>query len=316
MMHDKIGSFKPRNRVFLAPMLEPNDIAFRLLCKKAGSGLNFNGMINPLSKQELVLDDSPALQIFCIKTKGIKEFIKKYEKKVPLFDFNLGCPSTLAAKMGFGSFMHNDIDSIEKILKEMRESTKKPITIKIRKSENAEKIIKMAEKYVDAITIHPRTQKQGYSGDPDMEFALKVKRETSLPIIYSGNVTAKNAHELLKHFDFIMIGREAIGNPNIFSEIKDILGKEKQGVNESIGRRQSTMIDSEAQNCEQHKRKNFQFKDYLKLAKKYNLYFRQIKLQAMNFTKSKENAKKLREEIGKAETIQDIEKAFNSVESQ
>lgn len=285
-MHDKIGNFKPRNRVFLAPMLEPNDIAFRLLCKRAGSGLNFNGMINPLSKQELVLDDSPALQIFCIKTKGIKEFIKKYEKKVPLFDFNLGCPSTLAAKMGFGSFLHQDLKTIEEILKEMRESTKKPIMIKIRKSENTEKIIKIAEKYVDAIAIHPRTQKQGYSGEPDMEFALKVKKETKLPVIYSGNVTVKNAHELLKHFDFIMVGREAIGNPNVFSEI---LGKQ---------------------------RKRFEFKDYLKLAKKYNLYFRQIKLQAMNFTKSKENAKKMREEIGKAETIKDLERAFNSVESQ
>jgi tRNA-dihydrouridine synthase B len=286
MMHTKIGNFKPRNRVFLAPMLEPNDIAFRLLCKQAGCGLNFNGMINPLSKQVLTLDDSPALQIFCTRTKGINDFIKKYEKKAPLFDFNLGCPSTLAEKMKFGSFMHYDLESIEEILKEMRESTKKPITIKIRKSENAEKIIKMAEKYVDAITIHPRTQKQGYSGEPDLEWALKIKSEVKLPIIYSGNVTRENAKELLGKFDFIMVGREAIGNPNIFSEI---LNK---------------------------KRKRFEFKDYLKLAKKYNLYFRQIKFQAMNFTKGKENAKKMREEIVKAEKIEDLERIFNAVESQ
>ena len=195
-----IGKFKPKNRLFLAPMLEPNDIAFRLLCKKAGCALTYTGMINPLSKQKIILDDKPAIQIFCTKPKGIKEFIKKHEKKAVLFDFNLGCPSTLAEKMGFGSFLHEDIDAIEEILKVMRESTSKPITIKLRKSAKARDIAKMAEKYVDAIGIHPRTQKQGYAGEPDFEFAMRLKSESCLPIIYSGNVNASNIPKLLDNF--------------------------------------------------------------------------------------------------------------------
>jgi len=32
----KIGKLKLKSWFLLAPMLEPNDIAFRLLCKKAG----------------------------------------------------------------------------------------------------------------------------------------------------------------------------------------------------------------------------------------------------------------------------------------
>jgi tRNA-dihydrouridine synthase B len=282
-MKDKIGKFKPKNRFFLAPMLEPNDIAFRLLCKKAGCGLTYTGMINPLSKQKLILDDKPAIQIFCTKPKGIKEFIKKHEKKAVLFDFNLGCPSTLAEKMGFGSFLHEDIDAIEKILQVMRESTKKPITIKLRKSPKTYKIAKMAEKYVDAIGIHPRTQKQGYSGEPDFEFAMRLKSESCLPIIYSGNVNESNIKKLLENFDFVMIGREAIGKPNIFSKL--------------IG-----------------KKEKIKFKDYLKLAKKYKLFFRQIKYQAINFTKGMENAKSIRDKLSRTTNVKEIKETMKKVD--
>ena len=48
----KIGNLVLKNRIFLAPMLEPNDIAFRMLCKKAGAGLTFTGMIHPLSQKK------------------------------------------------------------------------------------------------------------------------------------------------------------------------------------------------------------------------------------------------------------------------
>lgn len=92
-MKNNTGEFKPtslgasklkgaRNRFFLAPMLEPNDIAFRLLCKKAGCGLTYTGMINPLSKQKLNLEDNPAIQIFCTHVKGVEEFIKNMKKKL------------------------------------------------------------------------------------------------------------------------------------------------------------------------------------------------------------------------------------------
>lgn len=279
----KIGNLKLENPFFLAPMLEPNDIAFRTLCKKAGAGLTYTGMINPLSQQKIVLDDKPAIQIFCTKEEGVKEFMKKYDPYVSLWDFNLGCPSKLAKKLGFGSFMHNELEQIENILKIMRENTKKPLTIKIRKSKQTEKIIKIAKKYCDAICIHPRTSEQGYSGIPDIEFALKIKKKLKIPVIYSGNVNEKNAKDLLNKFDFVMIGREAMGNPQVFSKLTNRIGVKEPW-------------------C---------FKDYLTLAEKYHLYFRQIKMQAMCFTKSMYDAKEKRNAISKAKTLQEIKKIFN-----
>lgn len=277
----KIGKLKLKNRFLLAPMLEPNDIAFRLLCKKAGCGLTYTGMTSPLSKQKMYLDDKPAVQLFGNNANGIKSFIKKYDSKVSLWDFNLGCPSKLSRRLEHGAFMHKDVKAIEEILKAMRSATKKPVTIKLRKSDNAIEIAKMAKKYVDAIGIHARTSGQGYSGEVDYDFALKLKKAVSVPVIYSGNVNEKNVAKILKDFDFVFIGREAIGDPGIFSRLN---------VKES----------------------KINFGDYLKLAKKYQLYFRQIKFQAMNFTKGISGAKKIRLGLVGAKTVLDVKRVMKT----
>jgi tRNA-dihydrouridine synthase len=280
-----IRGLKPKNRLFLAPMLEPNDIAFRMLCKKAGSGLNFTGMYSPRTREKIFLDDKPAMQIMCNSADFVSDFIKKYDSQVYLWDLNLGCPSIIAKKNGFGVFLQDKPQKIEEILKAMRASTEKPITVKLRKSSYTLSIIKIAEKYVDAICIHPRTKEQGYSGKPDLDFALLVKKSTHLPVIYSGNVNRTNFKELLNKFDFLMIGREAIGNPSIFAEL---LGKSKQKIT---------------------------FFDYLKLAEKYDLKYAQIKFQAMNFTKGLKNAKEIREKLVSAKTVEDIKKAYKSLKN-
>jgi tRNA-dihydrouridine synthase len=277
-MHTQIKNFKPKNRIFLAPMEKINDIAFRLLCKKCNCGLTYTGLTNPLTPKELILDDKPVLQIFSRDEKGIKKFMKKYESKVSFFDFNLVCPSKLAKKHGFGSYLTN-LKTIEKILKTMKSSAKKPITIKIRKSKISFELLELAEKYCDAIAIHARTKEQGYSGEPDLNFALKIKEESKIPVIYSGNVNENNYKNLLEKFDFVMIGRSCMGHPEIFAKLT--------GKNAKIS-----------------------FKNYLKLALKYKLPFKQIKLQAMCFTKGIRNSRKLRNNLAKCKNVEDILKIY------
>ncbi len=268
--------FNLKSKVFLAPMEGINDIAFITLCKKAGAGIIFSEMTHPLTQQKIFTDEKLVIQLFSTNEKGIKEFVKEYDKKVFGWDFNLGCPAKTAKKHGFGVFLQ-DLNSIEKILQTIRSSTKKPFFIKLRKSQQTLEILKITEKYCDAITIHPRTQEQGYSGKPDLKFATSLKKKTKLPIIYSGNVDEKNYKKLLKKFDYLMIGRRAIGDPNVF-------------------------------NFFSKKKTNFDFKDYLKLAEKYKLPFKQIKFQAVNFTKRKPDAKKLRLEIFKTKNLEELKK--------
>ena len=274
----KIGKLKLQNRLFLAPMLEPNDIAFRLLCKKAGCTLTYTGMISPLSKKSFSIDDHPAVQLFGNSGKSIRDFISNHQSS-SLWDFNLGCPSKLSRKLEHGAFMHEDVNKIKRIVRIMKESTEKPVTIKLRKSPNAIKILKSVVDKIDAVGIHPRTFSQGYSGLPDYDFALKLKEESPVPVIYSGNVDEKNAKEILKEFDYVFIGRSAVGDPGIFSRI---LGKKN----------------------------SIEFSDYIKLAEKYDLPFRQIKFQAMNFTKGMENAKALRRKIILTKTVDEVERVI------
>ena len=277
----KIRNLELRNRFFLSPMLEPNDIAFRLLCKRAGAALTYTGMVNPLSKQKIYFDDEPALQLFGATPKGIKEFIKKHDSKVSLWDFNLGCPSKLSRKLAHGAFMHRDFENIEAILKTMRDSTEKPVSIKLRKSPQALDIVRIANKYCDLIGIHARTSEQGYSGKADYSYALKVKGASKVPVIYSGDVNLENYKKILKDFDFVFVGRAAVGNPGIFSEF---LGK-------------SCALD---------------FFDYLELAKKYELQFRNAKYHAMQFSKGLFNGASIRRKIMMAKTFDELSFAMKT----
>jgi len=277
----KIKNLKLKNRIFLAPMHQINDIPFRLLCKKAGASLTYTGLTNPQTKEKLFLDDKPALQFACNSTKGLREFIKKQDKNISLYDFNLGCPSPHAKSSKIGYFMIENTKIIKEILKTIKQNTKKPITIKIRimNDKTLLNIIKLAEKYCDAISIHPRTQPQGYSGEPDLSFARKIKHLTKLPVIYSGNINSKEqAEKMLAEFDFIMIGRASIGNPNIFSELTNA------------------------------KNKKIKFSDWLKLAKnkKYNISDSQIKFQALNFIRDFVGAAKTRNIIANTKDTQEI----------
>jgi tRNA-dihydrouridine synthase len=268
----------PEKRVFLAPMEEVNDIAFRLMCKEAGAGLTFTQLTSPLDPREQILEDKPILQIFSNTKKGIKEFVKRYDKKVSGWDFNLGCPATTAKKQGYGSYL-TDLNLIEEIIREIRKNTKKLFSIKIRKSQIAFDLLKLAEKYCDWIAIHPRTRIQGYSGEPDLNWAIEFKKKSKIPVIYSGNVDEKNYQKFLTIFDYVMIGRKAIGHPEIFSKIT------------------KTKFEKT-------------FQDYLRLAIKYNLPFRQIKFQAMQFTKGKRDSRKLRLKIFKTKTIEELKKVI------
>jgi len=272
-----------KNPYFLAPMHNINDIVFRKLCKKAGAGLCWTELVNPESKKPIDLSDHPVVQLVCNQTKGIKEFIKKHDKNIVMYDFNLGCPSPHAKQSKVGWYMHKDFEKIKEILKEIRKHTKKPICIKIRKLDPkaTKEILKIAEEYCDIIAIHPRTCKQGYSGTPDIKYALKIKKQTNLPIIFSGNITnKKQADNILKQFDYIMIGRKAIGNPNIFGDLTN-------------------------------NKSNITFDDYLKQAKKHHIDFNQIKRQAMTFTKGQRNSSKKREKIVFAKSINEIKKILS-----
>ena len=109
----------------------------------------------------------------------------------------------------------------------MADSTKKPVTAKIRmgfsRGENtAVETAKTLEAAgAAAVTVHGRTREQYYEGDADWQVIADVKRAVNIPVIGNGDVRrGQDALDMMERTgcDAVMIARGALGNPWIFRE--------------------------------------------------------------------------------------------------
>jgi len=75
-----------------------------------------------------------------------------------------------------------------------------------------------------AITIHGRTREQFYSGKVNLDVIKRVKQAVKIPVIGNGDVTdAASYNKMLETgCDAVMIGRGALGSPEIFSTLQGI----------------------------------------------------------------------------------------------
>ena len=133
---------------------------------------------------------------------------------------------------GGGSSLLRQPWHLAEIVKAVREAVAIPVTVKIRSgwdanSINAEEIALMVQDLgVDAITLHPRTQTQGFSGQADWGLIKRVKKLIKIPLIGNGDIhTPEDSWRMLTSTgcDAVMVGRGALGNPWIFREILHFL---------------------------------------------------------------------------------------------
>lgn len=91
----------------------------------------------------------------------------------------------------------------------------------------------MAQKCgVDAVALHPRTASQGFRGSADWSIIAKLKQHLSIPLIGNGDIiTAADGLRMLEETgcDAVMVGRGAMANPFILSEIDDLVAGQPCG---------------------------------------------------------------------------------------
>lgn len=242
----KIGNVEIKNPIVLAPMAGITDSAFRRIAKEFGAGLVvaemvsdkaiFYGSQKTIDMLYMTEDERPISQQIFGSDKESFVYAAKYieENMHPdIIDINMGCPvPKVAQKAQAGSALLKNPDKVYEIVKAVVEAVNVPVTVKIRSgwdenSINAVEIAKICEKAgASAITVHPRTRAQGYSGLANWDIIKQVKENVSIPVIGNGDVkTGLDAKRMLLETgcDAVMIGRGLLGNPWLVKECMDCL---------------------------------------------------------------------------------------------
>jgi len=237
----------PDKPLFLAPMEDVTDPAFRLLCKRYGADMLYTefvsseALIRNINRTQQKLTIYPqerpiAIQIYGHDPVSMVEAAKIAEQAKPdLIDINFGCPvKKVAGKADgkcAGAGLLRDIPRMLKITADVVKAVKLPVSVKTRLGwdDDSKIIVDLAEELQDcgirALTIHGRTRSQMYKGDADWELIGQVKNNPrmKIPIIGNGDVTTpERALACFDKYgvDAVMIGRGSIGRPWFFAEVK------------------------------------------------------------------------------------------------
>ena len=253
----QIGSLTLKNNTILAPLAGITNLPFRLLAKEAGCALvcsemiSSHGLVYKSEKTEKMLDSAPEEKPLSVQLFGARPDIMAEAAAIvelsgaEVVDINFGCSVRKIIKTGSGAALMRTPDLAQDLLKAVRRAIRIPLTIKIRSGwdasgEQAVHISRIAENCgVDAVAVHPRTAGQLFGGRADWSIIAAVKAKVSIPVIGNGDIkSAGDAERMLAETgcDGVMIGRKAIGDPDIFSRVVARINGEEE-VDEGFGRR-------------------------------------------------------------------------------
>lgn len=235
-----------RAPLYLAPMSGFTDIAFRALCKEQGADalvsefVQSEPLIRARERAWRDVDFTPAqrpmgIQIFGAVPASMAAAAKLLEERLhpDFIDLNFGCPARKVVEQNAGSGLLRDLPLMEKIARAVVEAVPAtPVTAKIRLGWDSASLVhveaarRLEDAGIRAIAVHGRTRAQGYSGEADWEKIAEVVRAAGVPVIGNGDVRdAATAVRRVRESGVrgLMIGRGALGNPWIFSQIKNAL---------------------------------------------------------------------------------------------
>jgi tRNA-dihydrouridine synthase len=143
-------------------------------------------------------------------------------------DLNLGCPAPIVCRKDAGGGLLRDPEMIHRILGTLRESISGRLTVKTRvgyhdDSEFAGLLEIFRSHAIDGLTIHGRTVVERYGTPVHPERVKAAVEVMPCPVIANGNVVdvgTGKAYLAKTGAAGLMVGRGAIRNPWIFSQLE------------------------------------------------------------------------------------------------
>jgi nifR3 family TIM-barrel protein len=177
-----------------------------------------------------------AIQIYGSKPENMATAAEVVEEiGADVCDINMGCPANKILKGCSGAALMGDLKLAERIIAAARRVLSIPLTVKFRAglSEDRLNYLELARiceaNGVQAVTLHPRTARQFYSGSADWDRIARLKQAVSIPVVGNGDVTTpEHAVEMMRRTDCdaVMIGRGSMLNPWIFRQTAALLSGE------------------------------------------------------------------------------------------
>ena len=245
----KIGAVEVGGCARLAPMAGATNAPFRLIARECGSGLTTTEEIDAGSllvetpHADAIVASYPEERPLAIQLLGARaDLLARAAERAQILgadivDLNMGCPMPRITGKGKGAALMRDLTRTALILRAMRKAVSVPLTVKIRGGWddahlNAVEVAQMAEaEGVDAVTVHPRTQSQRYTGKAPWEIIRDVVRAVGIPVTGNGDVRSlAEARRMMAETGCgsVMIGRGALGRPWVFAETFDALPPDAQ----------------------------------------------------------------------------------------
>jgi len=246
----KLGTLNLENRYILAPMLNVTTGPYRRFCRKfqkiglVSVPMQYTKKIekipNSIERELIKIEEEKPISIQLIGSdlKAQKEAINYLESyDFDVLDINAGCPSQRAIKAQEGGYLMKNLEHMKIIIENAVKYSSRPVSLKIRtgfeKPINIEELANIINKSgIDFLVVHARTVKSKFYDDSiDLETVRIIKEKSLIPVVGNGDIKdALSAKHFIEYtnVDALMIGRESMGNPEIFNQIHEYLTSGKE----------------------------------------------------------------------------------------